>query len=163
MPTREPSPAPRPRTRSKARRLPARRSARRSSCHLLAFPSHACARRLEAGEHAQLVVGQAARERRKAFAFGSALEPACDEPLDRRVQLVGRHAAEERPPDLGIRTEAAADEDVVRLSPLAALVASGRALEAEIGNPVLRARVRAAVELQAQIGDLRPEALLQLL
>src|SRR5262249_5778049 len=87
--------------------------------------------------------------------------PTCNEPLDGRVQLVRRNAAEERPPDLCIRPEATPHEDVVRLPPFAALVTRGRALEAEIGDPVLSARVRTSVELQAQVRDLRPEALLQ--
>ena len=53
-------------------------------------------------------------------------------------------------PICGLGPEAAAHEDVVGLAPHAALVARGRALEAEVADPVLRAGVRAAVEVQPQ-------------
>ena len=59
--------------------------------------------------------------------------------------------------------EAAAHEDVVGLDALAVGVARRRALEAEIGDPVLRAGVRAAVELQAERADRVAEALLEVL
>ena len=50
--------------------------------------------------------------------------------------------------------EAAAQEDVVGLPPLPVLVAHGRALEAEVADPVMGAGVRAAVEVELQPGDL---------
>ena len=59
--------------------------------------------------------------------------------------------------------EAAAHEDVVRLHALAVGVARRRALEAEVGDPVLRAGVRAAVELQAERADGVAEARLEVL
>ena len=54
------------------------------------------------------------------------------------------------PRDRRVRAEAAAQEDVVGLPPLAALVAHRRALEAEVADPVLGAGVRAAVEVEPQ-------------
>src|SRR5581483_9847396 len=45
--------------------------------------------------------------------------------------------------------------------PRAAFVARRRALEADVADPVLRARMRAAVEVQPQLGDLPAEALLE--
>ena len=46
-------------------------------------------------------------------------EPARDQPLDGGVELLGRHAAEQRAADRRARAEAAAQEDVVGLPPLA--------------------------------------------
>src|SRR5262245_34792007 len=94
-------------------------------------------RRLEAGQLAQLLVARAARERHEALARLAPLEPAADESHDRRVQLLGRHPPEQRSADRRLGPEAAADEDVVRLPSDASLVARGRALEAEVADPVL--------------------------
>src|SRR5207249_5002283 len=118
---------------------------------------------LDACERAQLLVRQPACERRKRLAELTASQPARDEPLYRFVQLLGEHAPEERPPYRRVRAEPAADEDVVRLMPFALGVARGRSLEAEVADPMLRARVRAAVEVEPQIGDLLAEALLEVL
>ena len=84
-----------------------------------------------------------------------------DQPGDGGIELVGRDAAEQRLADRGACAEPAADEDVVGLPPGAVLVAGGRALEAEIADPVLGARVRAAVEVQPQVGDVVAEARLE--
>ena len=62
---------------------------------------------------------------------------------------VGTRRKSERA-DRGLGPEPAADEDVVGLAPDAALVARGRALEAEVADPVLRAGVGAAVEVEPQ-------------
>ena len=99
-----------------------------------------------------------ARTRGSPRPVAASVEPAADEALDRRrrARSVG-HAAEERPADRGVRAEPAAHEDVVRLPPLAGLVAGGRALEAEVADPVLGAGVRAAVEVQPQAGDASPK------
>ena len=51
-------------------------------------------------------------------------------------------------PISGVGPEPAAHEDVVGLPALPGLVARGRALEADVADPVLGAGVRAAVELQ---------------
>src|SRR5438132_1787220 len=158
-PTRARPAAPRPRTRSRARPPPARRT-RPGSCGDLFIPD-ARTRGLEPGERAERVVVEAPREDGEALACAAAREPAGDQALDRVVQLGGRDPPEERPPDRGVGAEAAADEDVVRLPPLAAVVARSRPLEAEVADPVLRAGVRAAVELEPKLRDLRPEALLE--
>ena len=65
--------------------------------------------------------------------------------------------------DAAARAEGAAQVDLVRLLSLALLVADGRALEADVADPVLRAGVRAAVEVQPERGDVVAEALLELL
>ena len=103
---------------------------------------------------AELLVARAAREDGKLSLRLAAVEPALDESCDRRVELLARDAPEQRLADLRLRPEAAAHEDVVGLHALAVVVARRRALEAEVGDPVLRAGVRAAVELQPS-GDLR--------
>src|SRR3954470_18488286 len=144
-PTRSRPRAPRPRTRPRAPRPPARRSARRS-CSLL--PSDPGLGRLEAGEEAELLVGQPAREIHEVLARVPLREPAADEAVHRVVEALGEHPPEQRATDLGDRPEAAADEDVVRLLALARLVAGSGALEAEVADPVLGARVGAAVEVQ---------------
>src|SRR5262249_58902339 len=64
---------------------------------------------------------------------------------------------ERRPRDGCAGAESAAQEDVVRLPALAVLVPDGRALEAEVADPVLRAGVRAAVEVEPQARDLVAE------
>src|SRR5262249_4414521 len=112
-------------------------------------------------QYAQLVVGQAPRERREALAVPALREPAGDQSLDGSVDLVRRHAAEERLADLGLGPEAAADEDVVGLTPLAALVAGGRALEAKVADPVLGARMGATVEVEPELGDVVAELRLE--
>src|SRR4051812_17478543 len=117
--------------------------------------------RLEPRELAQLVIVQPPREVGERLAVEPRLEPTGDHPFDRRVELVGRYAPEERAADRGAGAEPAADEDVVGLPPNAAVVARRRALEAEVADPVLGARVRAPVEIQPQLGDLRSEALLE--
>ena len=90
-------------------------------------------------------------------------EPAADEAVDRGVELLGRHAPEERAADRRLGAEPAAQEDVVGLAALPVLVAQRRALEAEVADPVVGAGVRAAVEVEAQPGDVVAEALLQAL
>ena len=156
-PTRARSPAPRPRTRSKARRLPARRSAPlpSRSC-LLSYPG---ARRLRPASAPSSSSSRRRVNVGEGLAVEPAVEPAGDQALDGGVELVGRHAPEERPADRGAGAEPAADEDVVRLPAHTALVARGRSLEAEVGDPVLRARVRAAVELEPEVGDVGAEPL----
>ena len=76
-------------------------------------------------------------------------------PIDGVVELLGRDALEHGPRDRGGPVEAAAQEDVVGLVALAFGVAHRRALEAEVADPVMRARVRAAVEVQPQAVDRR--------
>src|SRR3972149_4159952 len=104
------------------------------------------ARRLQAGERAQLLVGEATRERREALPLPAAVEPALDQGGDRHVQLLRRHAPEERPGNARVGAEPAAEEDVVGLPTPPVVGARGRALEAEVGDPVLRAGGGAAAE-----------------
>src|SRR5579862_4394837 len=159
-PTRAAPAAPRPRTRSRAHRLPTRRATRTCSRSLLLVALSSLCRR-EPCQHSELLVARAARERDEALAVPAVVEPALDQAFDRDVEVVGRYPPEERPPDLRRRPERAAHEDVVGLPPRAALVARRRSLEAEVADPVLRTRVRAAVEVQAQVGDLHAEALVE--
>src|SRR4029077_16202786 len=135
------------RTRPTARRLRAHRTAP-CSFRLLAYAS---LDGLEPGRQAELLVALPAREGGDGLvAPRAAVEPALDEPCDRRVELLARNAAEQRLADLRIRRQAAAHEDVIGLHSLAVGVARRGPLEAEVGDPVLGAGVRAAVQLQAE-------------
>src|SRR6476620_9361787 len=116
-------------------------------------------RRLEACQCAQLLVRCPPCECRKALAVRAALEPAGDQPLDRRVERVGGDAPEERAPDGGLGAEPAADEDVVGLPLDSAFISCRGALEAQVADPVLRAGVGAAVEMKPQARDLVAELL----
>src|SRR5207237_5845911 len=156
-PTPERPAAPRPRTGQRARRPPARRRAPRS-CRALPCP---CG--LEAGELAELVVAEARGEVPERLVARAPVDPPTDEADDRCVELLGRHPPEERPADLRPGAEPAAHEDVVRLPPGAAVIPGGRALEAEIADPVLRAGVGAPVEVQAQAAELGAETPLEVL
>src|SRR5712671_6678938 len=139
-PTRAPPRAPRPRTRPTTRRLRAHRTAP-CSFRLLAYAS---LDGLEPGREAELLVALPAREDGERLVLAAAaVEPALDESCHRRVELRARDAPEQRLADLRIRPEAAAHEDVVGLHALAVRVARRRALKAEVGDPVLRAGVRA--------------------
>src|SRR5581483_9432714 len=116
---------------------------------------------LDSGEDRQLVVAQAVAEGAEVLALAPQPEPRRDQPVDRFLEVLGGHAPEHRPRDRRPRAEAAAQEDVVRLPPLPRLVPDGRALEAEVADPVLGAGVRAAVEVEAQPRDLVAEARLE--
>ena len=86
----------------------------------------------------------------------AAVEPA-DDQAGRRVSSsssVGTRRKTGRP-IAASGPSAAAQEDVVGLAALALLVAHGRALEAEVADPVLAAGVRAAVEVEPQPGERR--------
>ena len=147
----------RPRTPRRARRPPTRRAAR--SAHAAPPPSRPpVPRRLAPGEECQLVVARAVAERAEALLALALLQPAVDRPVDGVGELLGRHAAEDRPPDGRVRAEAAAQADVVGLASHALLVAHRRALEADVADPVVAAGVRAAVEVQREPGDLVAEA-----
>src|SRR5581483_9290150 len=147
---------PAPRRRQAAAWLPGRLRPASGSCNLL---PDSLLRRLEPRQLAQLLVGLPARPGGERVA-AAVVEPALDQPDGRVVEPLGRDAPEERPPDRRVRPEAAADEDVVRLPPGAVVVARRRALEAEVADPVLRAGVRAAVQVQTQRRRRLTEALL---
>ena len=115
----------------------------------------------DACEPAELGVGEPAGELREALAVAALVEPAGDEPADDVVEQVGADAPEDRAADAGVAAEATAQVDLVRLVPGAALVANGAALEADVADPVLRAGVRAAVEMELELGDVVPEAALE--
>src|SRR5207248_3639926 len=91
-PTRERPAAPPPRTEPGAR-PPRARPTIRSSCHPLS-------RRLDACERAELVVGDAALELRERLAVAALVQPAADQPFDGCLELLARHAPEERRADL---------------------------------------------------------------
>ena len=121
-----------------------------SSAHAASFSLLVLARARGPRERAELVVGLCGRPLGERGAARLRRASRATRPSDGVVELLGRHAAEERPADRGVRAEPAADEDVVRLPLRASSSRAGRALEAEVADPVLRARVRAAVEVQAQ-------------
>src|SRR6185437_8181985 len=124
---------------------------------------HPLSRRLDACQRAELVVRDTALELCERLALATLLDPASDQPLDRRLELIARDAAEERCADLRRRPERATHEDVVRADAVAVCVLPRRCLEAEVSDPVLCARVRAPVEVQAQLGDVVAERRLEML
>src|SRR5581483_8425096 len=154
-PTRGAPAAPPPRTESRAR-PPRARQAIRSRCHP---PS----RRFEACVLAELLVRSTALEARERLAGLPVVEPAADQAFDRPLELRARHAAEERAADLRRGPERAAHEDVVGADAVAVGVLAGGRLEAEVADPVLRAGMRTAVEVQPQLGDLVAERPLEML
>ena len=127
------------------------------ACSCGSLLSYSLLRRLETCEHAELVVGRRgagtsvkrlARQRAARASRGSS-------PSTAGSSCSLAHAAEERAADLRHRAERAAHEDVVGGDAVAVGVLAGRRLEAEVADPVLRARVRAAVEVEAKLGDRR--------
>ena len=90
-------------------------------------------------------------------------QPPVQEAGDRVGEVLGRDPAEHRPGDRRVGAEAAAQQQVVGLAAHAFLVPHRRALEAEIADPVVRAGVRAAVEVQLQPGERVAEACLEVL
>src|SRR6187402_968556 len=116
---------------------------------------------LAARERAELRVAQAVAERAEALVGAPPVEPAGDEPLDDAVELVRGHPAEERAADRRVRPEPAAEVHLVRLPALPRLVPGGRALEADVADPVVRAGVWAPVEREPERGDVVPEAPLE--
>src|SRR3954454_6410802 len=112
-------------------------------------------------ETSELVVGCAVAERPERLSVGARLDPAADEADDGVVELLGGHALEHRAADRGRAVEAAAHVHVVRLAPATFFVADGRALEADLADPVMGARVRAAVEVHAQAVGCLPEAVFE--
>ena len=74
--------------------------------HARRLLSYSLLRRLETREGAELVVGQAALERRERLAVGALVEPAAHEALDRALEPLARDAAEERAADLRHRARA---------------------------------------------------------
>ncbi len=158
-PTRAPPAAPRPRTRSTARPPRARRATRRAhDRHLRSLRLLPLTRPLAGSRPASSPSSSSVARRVNAVKLSPSarrVEPARDSPSTAASSSsVGTRRNSERP-IAALGPEAAADEDVVGLAPHAALVARGRALEAEVADPVLRAGVRAAVEVQPQVGDLR--------
>src|SRR5919197_2468211 len=109
----------------------------------------------------QLVVRRAVAPRAKGLAGPTSVDPPADEPDHGLVELIGRDTAEERLGDRGRSVEAAEQVDVVRLPTPALFVAHGRALKTDVADPMLRARVRAPVEMQPQPFDRRAEARLE--
>src|SRR3954451_8531052 len=131
-----------------------------SCCSLL---SDTFLRGREARERAELVVGAAALEIGERLAGCALREAAADQSLDGLLELIARHAAEERAADQRCRPERAAHEDVVGGDAVAVGVLAGRRLETEIAHPVLRARVRAAVEMKPKLRDRVAERRLEMI
>src|SRR5262249_25823041 len=91
------------------------------------------------------------------------LEPALDESIDCVVELLARDSPEDGSGDGCAWPKPAPQENVVGLTPLALVVAGRGALKSDVADPVLPACVRAAVEVQPQIGDGVAEARLEVL
>ena len=117
--------------------------------------------RVDAGERAELVVGQAVANCGKlSSSRRPSSQPATRPPTTSSSRSVGTRRNTGRP-IAGVAPERAAQVDVVGLVALAALVAHGGALEAEVADPVLGAGVRAAVEVEPQLGDVVAEPRLE--
>ena len=101
------------------------------------------------------------RNARRLSPVRAPVEPATDEPVHQLVELTRRHPPEHRPGDRRARPERAAQVHVVGLAALPRLVAHGRALEPDVPDPVLGARVRAAVEVQPERRNPLAESLLE--
>ena len=106
---------------------------------------------------AELLVAQPARERGERLALrrgrraSRAIEPSTAASSSSRRDAPEQRLADlRRPAPRPPRTKMS-----YACTALAVGVARRRALEAEVGDPVLRARVRAAVEVQPELGDLR--------
>ena len=98
---------------------------------------------------------------RKSSASARCSSQPTDEGDDDLVEVLRGHAAEDHTADRGARTESASEIDVVGLLSLALLVARRRSLEAEVADPVLGARMRAAVEVQPERRDVVAEPVLE--
>src|SRR5208282_1276636 len=72
-----------------------------------------------------------------------------------------RHAPHYRLADGSVLAETAAQDNVERLDRLARRSATGGALQADIAGPMLRARMRASVEIQLEAADLIAELIHQ--
>ena len=136
-------------------------SSRCSRCDLLSLSRFARARARPA---------RRARRRRAGAEVGERLAVARErrasrhEALDRGVELLRGTRRKSGRRDRGVRAERRRARRCRR--PAAGrrrVVAHGRALEAEVADPVLGARVRAAVEVEAEVRDLVAEALLEVL
>src|SRR5262249_49067200 len=101
----------------------------------------------------KLVVARAVAEGAECLAVPAPLEPALDESIDCVVELLARDSPEDGSGNRCVRPKPAPQENVVGLAPLALAVARGRALTSDVADPVLRACVRAGVEVQPQIGE----------
>src|SRR5947209_1122077 len=106
--------------------------------------------RLSGRDRDELVVRLALGEAAERLAGGALVEVGADESLDVELRVRLGDAADDRAADRGLvaRLEPAAQVDLVRLELLAghAALAQRRALEADVGDPVLGAGVRAAVD-----------------
>ena len=120
--------------------------------------------RLPADQDAELVVGRAVAVRAEALAgrAGRRARRRSGSRPSRSSSSVGTRRNTGRP-IAATRAERAAQQDVVALVALALGVAHGRALEAEIADPVLAAGVGAAVEVQPELRDLVAEPALEVL
>src|SRR5947208_282192 len=116
-------------------------------------------------EDGQLLVGMAGEELLDALPFLASVEIGTEQALDDEMDLAARYPLEHRTADGGVPAQAAAQKDVVPLDALTRRtpLAQGRALEADVADPVVGAGVRAAVQVEPQPGDRLAERRLQML
>src|SRR4051812_4061528 len=100
-----------------------------------------------------------------ALPFLASVEGGTEQTLDDEMELAARPPLEHRTPDGGAPAQAAAQKHVVPRDapPRRPTLAQGRALEADVADPVVGAGVGAAVEIQPQPGDRVAEGRLQML
>src|SRR5579875_365516 len=110
------------------------------------------------------VGGKEVLEREGVFVAGPVMDPGPDEPADHLDDLVLGDPAQQRHPDGSPTAQAAPHPQVVRLGALAGDgVGRGGALQADVPHPVVGARVRAPVHVDAQLLDRAfPEAAFEL-
>src|SRR5215218_1526616 len=125
----------------------------RSSFLRLAGDGHR--RLLSHPEGRQILVGMAGKEMLDALPFAASVEIGAEQTLDDEVDLGARHPLEDRAADGGVRSEAAAQEEVIAMDALAgrSALAQGGALQADVADPVMSAGMRAAVEVEPQPRD----------
>src|SRR4051794_7198051 len=116
---------------------------------------------LPSREQRELPVVRPVTERPERLPVRASHDPPADEADDRVVELLRRDAPEHRARDRRRPVEAAAQVHVVGLASPACGIAHSRSLEPEIADPVLRARVRAPVEVHSEPLGVAAEALLE--
>jgi len=111
----------------------------------------------------QLFIRFALGERLKRLAVRPLAQVGCDESLDVRRRFLGRYAPQQRSTDFGVLAQAATQIDLVRLEFFVArfVAPRGRTLQADVGHPVVGARVRAPVDSDLEPLDSAPKPILE--
>src|SRR5439155_8273898 len=111
----------------------------------------------------QLFIAFALCKRLERLAVLAFIEVCADQALHVSGRLFGRHTPKQRAADFGVFAESAPQIDLVGLELVVAgfVATRGRALQADVAHPVVRARVQAAVDTELDSLDVATDALLQ--